>query len=59
MLWAVAIHPQAEREYHEACQWYEKRLNGLGVRFEEAIGKTVGYISSNPLQFPKKTGAYR
>jgi plasmid stabilization system protein ParE len=39
--------------------WYEAQLEGLGMRFENAIRKKLQDISSHPLTYSKKKGAFR
>jgi hypothetical protein len=36
-----SFHPIENKEYNEAYQWYEDRLEGLGGRFAEAIESSV------------------
>ncbi len=59
MAYQVLIHPLAEKEFIDAFLWYEERLPGLGLRFEEKIDEHLKLISKRPLSFPKKKSSYR
>jgi len=49
---SLLIIRQAEVETRAAAQRYESESAGLGVAFLEVVGKTLGFIEENPLQFP-------
>ena len=55
----VIFHPEAEREYLDACNWYEADTPGLGQRFKRAILKQIDKIVINPELYPGKERDYR
>jgi hypothetical protein len=42
------FHPEARVEMNESFDFYEARLDGLGIRFLLAVEQTVGRISTHP-----------
>lgn len=42
------FHPEARAEMREAVEFYEARLNGLGLRFLSAVEQTTDRISAHP-----------
>jgi len=44
----VRDHPEARAEVRESVEFYETRLNGLGLRFLAAVEGTVERISASP-----------
>ena len=59
MAFRLIFHPIADKEFSEAYQWYEERLEGLGSRFIESIGDQLNQITNDPLSHPKKKGSFR
>lgn len=59
MSYAVIIHPEAEKEYLDACNWYEQETIGLGQRFKAAVFKQLEQINKNPEAYSQKKGSYR
>ncbi len=59
MGYRITFHPSAEKEYQEAYEWYEERLQGLGDRFDESVDFTLKQIALKPQLYPKKRGAFR
>ncbi|HMP99859.1 MAG TPA: type II toxin-antitoxin system RelE/ParE family toxin [Cyclobacteriaceae bacterium] len=59
MAFQVFFHPQAETEYIEAIKWYEERLPGLGMKFENAVEKQIKLIACKPHHYQKKKAAFR
>ena len=48
----VATRPAAAAEIDAAYRWYEKKREGLGSEFLEAVDKMVNAIAENPERFP-------
>jgi len=48
----VATRPAAAAEIEAAYRWYEKKREGLGSEFLEAVDKMVNAIAENPERFP-------
>jgi toxin ParE2 len=44
----IIFHPEARAEMREAVEFYEARLDGLGLRFLSAVEQTVERISDHP-----------
>ncbi|HTI60621.1 type II toxin-antitoxin system RelE/ParE family toxin [Mucilaginibacter sp.] len=55
----VIFHPEAEKEYLDACYWYERHTPGLGQRFKSAVSKQIERVVKNPEFYPVKKGNYR
>jgi plasmid stabilization system protein ParE len=55
----VIFHPEAEKEYLDACNWYESEVPGLGQRFKNAVLKQIERILQNPELYPAKERNYR
>ena len=48
----VATRPAAAAEIDAAYRWYEKKREGLGSEFLEAVDKMVNAIAENAERFP-------
>ena len=48
MSYQLIFHPEADREYMEAYQWYEREQKGLGARFERMVGLYIQKILGAP-----------
>lgn len=46
-----AFHPEADAEYAEAAEYYERCGDGLGGRFFDEIERAIGEIKAAPLRF--------
>jgi mRNA-degrading endonuclease RelE of RelBE toxin-antitoxin system len=57
--YTVIIHPEAEKEYLDACNWYEQQTSGLGQRFKAAVFTQLEQINKNPEAYSQKKGRYR
>lgn len=44
------FHPLAEIELHEAADWYERELSGLGADFAEEFSRALTYLLEGPLR---------
>jgi len=53
------FHPEARAEADESVEFYEARLNGLGLRFVTAIEATAERISTNPEAGAPLAGGFR
>jgi toxin ParE1/3/4 len=52
------LHKQAECEFEEACEFYERRQTGLGKRFRGAVLETLREIVKDPERWPAR-GRFR
>jgi len=59
MIANVELHPEAISELEESYQWYEKRLEGLGIRFIASVNKRLNEIAEHPERYAKKKRNYR
>ena len=50
----IVILDKAASELEEACLYYNEKVPGLGVEFEEEIFILIELIRNNPLFFPVK-----
>ena len=54
MNYTIKFHPEAEKEYLEAYQWYEQHQSGLSKRFELAVEKQIKIIADYPEHYGEK-----
>lgn len=59
MSFSLEFHPEAEKEYIEAYQWYENQLAGLGKKFEIRVDECLKQITDNPKHFRISKGQHR
>jgi hypothetical protein len=55
----AVFHPEARAEMSESVEFYEARLDGLGLRFLAAAEETAGRISASPEAGAPLAGGYR
>lgn len=48
----VSVSKSAKRDIAEAMAWYEKKQEGLGRRFLDAVDSAIEKIALNPLGYP-------
>ncbi len=49
----------AEREFFDACDWYEKQQKGLSENFISHLKSSYKLIQNRPKHYPKKSRNYR
>ena len=49
MKYQLKIRPEASADIAEAFSWYEDQRAGLGLEFDEELGRTFGYMTDMPL----------
>lgn len=49
----LIVSEAAESDLHEAFDWYESQLSGLGDRLLTHVQKSLDSISENPSMFPR------
>lgn len=54
----VTFHPLAAKEYVAARRWYERRREGLGLRFAFAVNAALEKIEEAPERWPKFSETY-
>ena len=47
-MYIVKLIPEAESDFQKACEWYEDKQYGLGVRFYKAVSVKFDLIANNP-----------
>jgi plasmid stabilization system protein ParE len=45
----VDFRREAQRDFDDAIDWYEKQRRGLGSRFSQAVQRELDKIAENPL----------
>jgi len=56
----IIIDSEAEIELSESVDYYERKVTGLGLEFERAVGKAIEVIRSDPARSPvQKSGTRR
>jgi plasmid stabilization system protein ParE len=53
------FHPEARAEMRESIEFYEARLDGLGLRFLSAVEQTAERISIHPEAGASLAGEFR
>ncbi|MCX7046439.1 MAG: type II toxin-antitoxin system RelE/ParE family toxin [Candidatus Sumerlaeota bacterium] len=53
MTYSLIIRPDAEKDLHEAYEWYELQRSGLGDEFILNVEAGFEAICRNPFLFPK------
>lgn len=53
------FHPEARAELSESFNFYDARLDGLGLRFLAAVEETVQTISTHPEAGARLAGEFR
>jgi toxin ParE1/3/4 len=48
----IIFHPEAEREYRLAREWYHERSPRAAVRFEDEVDRMLELVKLNPDSFP-------
>jgi mRNA-degrading endonuclease RelE of RelBE toxin-antitoxin system len=59
MSYTIELHPEAIEELKDSYQWYEERVDGLGIKFIASVNKQLNVIAAHPERYPKKKGNYR
>ncbi len=49
----VKFAEAASAEFRDSVEWYELKVDGLGLRFTEEIDSTIERIKLNPELYPK------
>jgi plasmid stabilization system protein ParE len=44
----LEFHPDAQRELIESAVYYERRVPGLGVRFDEEVRRATDFLLGHP-----------
>jgi len=50
---------EAEQDFRESFDWYERQKSGLGEKFESAVYSCLEKIAANPQHFGKNAAGYR
>jgi plasmid stabilization system protein ParE len=59
MAFKVSFLPEAQQDYDEAIEWYEKQKPGLGFRLYLEIEETMQHVSDNPTHYTFLVDRYR
>ncbi len=59
MSYNLMFHPEADKEYLEAYQWYKQQQKGLGERFEKMVEQCLQKIALNPENYGISKVPYR
>ena len=59
MKYDIVFHPEAQKEYLEACYWYDQNLIGLGNIFKFFVLDQIDLILTSPESYPVKRRNYR
>jgi toxin ParE1/3/4 len=54
MSWRVVVRPEAEDDITEAAKRYERKQEGLGVEFREAVIEVLDVLAENPFLNSRK-----
>lgn len=59
MSYTAILNPRARKELLKAWVWYEKKMFGLGDRFENEVYNRIKQIERTPERYPKKRSNFR
>lgn len=59
MSYQLTFHPEATVEFVAASLWYAEKAEGLELRFESAVEKTISSILNNPETYGYAEKSYR
>jgi plasmid stabilization system protein ParE len=59
MSYSIIFSERAKKEFTEAWEWYEERVEGLGDRFEAAILKKTDQIALDPTKGIQRNPVFR
>jgi mRNA-degrading endonuclease RelE of RelBE toxin-antitoxin system len=48
MSYKFSLHPDTQKDFTEAYEWYQDKTEGLGERFLKAVRKKIEEIATNP-----------
>jgi plasmid stabilization system protein ParE len=48
----VRFHPEADREFKDAFNWYDHQRKGLGAEFFLCVDESIERIQNNPQLYP-------
>ena len=48
----IRFHPEADREFKEAVNWYDYQRKGLGAEFFLCVDESMERIQNNPQLYP-------
>lgn len=48
----IEAHPEAEEEFHEAVDYYEGKVEGLGVEYRAEIREAIDRVRERPQAYP-------
>lgn len=54
MRYSCRLHPETEKDFIEAYEWYEDKSEGLGERFLKAVRRKIEEIVTNPETYGSK-----
>jgi len=54
MSFVCGFHPDIEKDYSQAYEWYEDKLAGLGERFIKAVRRKIEQIAEHPQAFGRR-----
>ena len=47
----LVLTPQAEKDFNDACDWYERQDHGLGKEFARCVDVRIASIQRNPQHY--------
>lgn len=54
MSFSLIVKPEAEKDLHEAYDWYEEQQAGLGESFIQQVDQVFDQLLNNPKSFQKR-----
>ena len=55
MTFTVIVEADADRDWHEAVDWYDEHEPGVGLRLDDAIRTLLQTLAHQPERFPRAT----
>ncbi len=59
MAYLLRLTAEADKEYAESAEWYERQKEDLGLRFIEIIERKLTIITANPFRYPVRKYNFR
>jgi mRNA-degrading endonuclease RelE of RelBE toxin-antitoxin system len=49
----------AQKELQQSAEWYEEKMDNLGIRFQDAVHERIENLKLHPKGYPKRKNNFR
>jgi mRNA-degrading endonuclease RelE of RelBE toxin-antitoxin system len=49
----------AQKEFQQSAEWYEEKMDNLGIRFQDAVHERIENLKWHPKRYPKRKNNFR